>query len=126
MSQSGGSHDILSCPIASRGTVRMAGSPIEGLAEVVPRVLIGSINRRSSDYQGEERSMAVSPYGSWSSPITSEVVQTDAIRLDQVLLDGANLYWTESEPQKQGRYFVYRLRRDGTIEPVTPDDTDAF
>jgi dipeptidyl aminopeptidase/acylaminoacyl peptidase len=53
-------------------------------------------------------------------------VLADAIRLDQVLLDGADLYWTESEPQKQGRYFVYRLGRDGTIEPVTPDDTNAF
>ena len=70
--------------------------------------------------------MAVSPYGSWSSPITSELVLADAIRLDQVLLDGADLYWTESQPQKQGRYFVYRLGRDGTAEPVTPDDTNAF
>lgn len=70
--------------------------------------------------------MALSPYGSWSSPITSELVLADAIRLDQVLLDGADIFWTQSEPQKQGRYFVYRLGRDGSVEPVTPDDANAF
>ena len=32
--------------------------------------------------------MVVSPYGFWSSPITSDLVVTDAIRLDQVALDG--------------------------------------
>lgn len=70
--------------------------------------------------------MTVSPYGSWKSPITSDVVLADAIRLDQVALDGAGLYWTESHPSKQGRYFVYRLGRDGTPEPVTPDDGNEF
>jgi dipeptidyl aminopeptidase/acylaminoacyl peptidase len=70
--------------------------------------------------------MTISPYGSWSSPITAELVLADAIRLDQILLDGTDLYWTESEPQKQGRYLIYRMRRGGAVELVTPDDTNAF
>ena len=39
--------------------------------------------------------MVVSPYGFWSSPITSDLVVADAIRLDQVALDGNAIYWTE-------------------------------
>ena len=32
--------------------------------------------------------MVVSPYCFWNSPITSDLVVADAIRLDQVALDG--------------------------------------
>ena len=39
--------------------------------------------------------MVDSPYGFWSSPITSDLVVADAIRLDQVALDGRAIYWTE-------------------------------
>ncbi len=66
--------------------------------------------------------MTISPYGSWRSPITADVVLADAIGLDQVALDGANLYWTESHPEKQGRYLLYRLGGDGQPEPVLPED----
>jgi hypothetical protein len=40
-----------------------------------------------------EESMVVSPYGFWSSPITSDLVVTDTIRLDQIALDGDAIYW---------------------------------
>ena len=70
--------------------------------------------------------MTVSPYGSWRSPITPEVVLADAIRLDQVVIDGADLYWTELHPEKAGRSFVYRLAADGSAVLVTPDDANGF
>src|SRR5713101_5312920 len=70
--------------------------------------------------------MVASPYGSWTSPITSDLVVAEAIRLDQVALDGAAIYWTESQPQKQGRSFVYRANPGGDPEAVTPDDAKAF
>jgi hypothetical protein len=31
--------------------------------------------------------MIVSPYGSWASPITSDLIASEAIRLDQIALD---------------------------------------
>jgi dipeptidyl aminopeptidase/acylaminoacyl peptidase len=71
------------------------------------------------------RSMVTSPYGFWSSPITSDLVVADTIRLDQIALDGDTIFWTESHPQKQGRYFVYRCNAAG-VEPVTPDDANVF
>jgi dipeptidyl aminopeptidase/acylaminoacyl peptidase len=70
--------------------------------------------------------MVVSPYGFWSSPITSDLVVADAIRLDQVALDGSAIYWTESHPQKQGRFFVYRAIEGDEPELVTPDDENRF
>ena len=70
--------------------------------------------------------MAASPYGFWTSPITSDLVVADSIRLEQVSLDGDAIYWTETQPQKQGRAFVYRIGADGEPERGTPDDANAF
>src|SRR3979409_1996449 len=66
------------------------------------------------------------PCGSWTSPITSDLVVAEALRLDQVALDGDTIYWTESQPQKQGRCFLYRAHPGGEPEAVTPDDANAF
>src|SRR5271157_2179249 len=76
--------------------------------------------------QNGTRSMAASPYGFWTSPITSDLVVAEAIRLEQVALDGDAIYWSETQPQKQGRTFVYRVVADGEPERVTHDDADAF
>jgi hypothetical protein len=73
-----------------------------------------------------EESMVVSPYGFWSSPITSDLVVTDTIRFDQIALDGNAIYWTESQPQKQGRYFVYRVIQGKEPELITPDNENHF
>ena len=70
--------------------------------------------------------MAASPYGFWTSPITSDLVVGDSIRLEQVALDGDAIYWTETQPQKQGRTFVYRIGGGGEPERVTPDDANVF
>ncbi len=70
--------------------------------------------------------MAGSPYGFWTSPITSDLVVADAIRLEQVALDGDAITWSETQPQKQGRTFVYRVGADGEPVRVTPDDSSAF
>ncbi|RBP17617.1 dipeptidyl aminopeptidase/acylaminoacyl peptidase [Roseiarcus fermentans] len=70
--------------------------------------------------------MATTPYGFWKSPITSDLVVADAVRFEQVALDGDGVYWSETQPQKQGRTFVYRAGGDGEPDRVTPDDANAF
>src|SRR5260370_11327546 len=70
--------------------------------------------------------MVASTYGSWTSPITSDLFVAAAIRLDQIALDADAIYWTESQPQKQGRSFIYRADEGGEAELVTPDDANAF
>src|SRR5439155_7985104 len=36
------------------------------------------------------------------------------------------IYWTESQPKKQGRSFIYRATPGDAPEAVTPDDASAF
>lgn len=70
--------------------------------------------------------MTDQPYGFWTSPITSDLVVADAIQLDQLALDGPDLYWCEGDPKQKGRSSVYRLGSDGAPEPVLPDDDRRF
>jgi dipeptidyl aminopeptidase/acylaminoacyl peptidase len=60
------------------------------------------------------------PYGSWRSPITSDLIVADAIRLDDVLLDGDDIYWIEGRPQEAGHYVLVRRTADGQVADVTP------
>jgi len=66
-----------------------------------------------------------SPYGSWISPIDSCIVSNGAIRLEQVVLDGKDIYWIESRPSEGGRNVIVRLTADGKIEDVLNKDYNA-
>ena len=70
--------------------------------------------------------MTESPYGFWRSPVTSDFVVADSIRLEQVALDGDVLYWSETQPQKRGRSFLLRMANSGEPEPVTPEDDNGY
>ena len=48
------------------------------------------------------------PYGSWKSPITSDLIVTQSIGLSEVRFDGQVAYWLEARPQEQGRNVVVR------------------
>jgi dipeptidyl aminopeptidase/acylaminoacyl peptidase len=67
----------------------------------------------------------VIPYGSWKSPISPQVVASGAIGLDQILLDGDDVYWTELRAAEGGRYVVVRRMPDGRIADVTPQGFNA-
>lgn len=41
-------------------------------------------------------------YGSWPSPITSDMIVASSIGLGEILIDGSDLYWLESRPQEGG------------------------
>ena len=51
---------------------------------------------------------AVSPYGSWKSPITSALIVAQSIGLSEVRLDGSDVYWLEMRPRESGRCVVVR------------------
>jgi dipeptidyl aminopeptidase/acylaminoacyl peptidase len=48
----------------------------------------------------------IAPYGSWKSPITSDLIVAQSIGLSEVRLDGGKIYWLEGRPQEQGRGVV--------------------
>src|SRR5712671_3682005 len=53
-------------------------------------------------------SKTIAPYGSWKSPITSELIVAQSIALADVRLDGGNVYWLEGRPQEGGRNVIVR------------------
>ena len=62
----------------------------------------------------------IAPYGSWASPITSELIVASTVGLGDVQLDGKAVYWLESRPQEGGRSLVMRLSAEGSAVEVTP------
>jgi len=67
----------------------------------------------------------ITPYGSWKSPITSDMVASAAIRLRQVVLDGKDIYWNELRATEEGRNIIVRRTPDGQITDVTPSPFNA-
>ena len=62
----------------------------------------------------------VSPYGSWKSPITAELVGGAETGLEQLRIDGDDIFWIERRPQEGGRKVIVRRAHDGTTTDVTP------
>jgi dipeptidyl aminopeptidase/acylaminoacyl peptidase len=67
----------------------------------------------------------VAPYGSWRSPISSDVIVRGVVGLKEVVIDGRNVYWLESRPSEGGRNVVVLLTPDGRTEDVTPQPFNA-
>jgi dipeptidyl aminopeptidase/acylaminoacyl peptidase len=61
----------------------------------------------------------VAPYGSWKSPITSDLIVSETVRLWQIALDGQDVYWVEARPTDGGRYVIVRQSPDGRTTDVT-------
>jgi dipeptidyl aminopeptidase/acylaminoacyl peptidase len=59
-------------------------------------------------------------HGSWSSPITSDLIVASSIGLGEILLDGPDVYWLESRPQEGGRSVIVRRAAEGSLADVTP------
>lgn len=55
----------------------------------------------------------VSPYGSWESPITLDMLVGDAVGLSFPFEVGDDVYWSEARPAEGGRVVVVRASRDG-------------
>ncbi|MGZ8533445.1 MAG: dipeptidyl-peptidase 5, partial [Candidatus Binatia bacterium] len=67
----------------------------------------------------------VSPYGSWKSPITAQLVGGGEIGLEQIRIDGQDIYWTERRAQEGGRKVIVRRAANGEIADVTPAGFNA-
>jgi dipeptidyl aminopeptidase/acylaminoacyl peptidase len=65
------------------------------------------------------------PYGSWKSPISAEMVAGGEIGLEQIRIDGEEIYWIERRPQEGGRKVIVRRSKDGRIDDVTPPGYNA-
>ncbi len=62
----------------------------------------------------------VAPYGSWTSPVTAELLAAGGIGLDQVAVHGGAVLWEEARPAEGGRAVVMSLERGERLQ-WTPD-----
>lgn len=62
----------------------------------------------------------VAPYGSWKSPITSDLIVSSTVGLGQIAVDGEDIYWLEMRPSEGGRNVVVRRTSDGQTTDITP------
>ena len=62
----------------------------------------------------------IANYGSWKSPITSDLIVSGTIGLGEISLDGDDIYWMEGRPSEGGRNVIVRRTSDGKIADVTP------
>ena len=63
----------------------------------------------------------IAPYGSWKSPIATDLIVSGAVGLGQIALDGDAVYWVEMRPSEGGRMVIARRGSDGKSVDVTPD-----
>ena len=67
----------------------------------------------------------IAPYGSWKSPITSDLIAQGSVGLSQVSLDGEDVYWVESRPAEKGRAVIVRRTPGGRTADVNPQPYNA-
>ena len=65
------------------------------------------------------------PYGSWKSPITSDLIVSQSVGLSEARFDGDTVYWLEARPQEQGRNVVVRAAADGKAADIVPPPFSA-
>ncbi len=62
------------------------------------------------------------PYGTWTSPITSEWLTLSQKKFGTIVLDKDTIYWDEMRPNENGRSVVVQLSTDGEKRDMTPDN----
>ena len=67
----------------------------------------------------------VAPFGSWSSPISIDLLLKGEMRLSASRWNGADLYWIEGRPDEDGRQVIVRRSADGAIADVTDPGFNA-
>ncbi|TVQ44655.1 MAG: S9 family peptidase [Gloeocapsa sp. DLM2.Bin57] len=62
----------------------------------------------------------IAPFGSWQSPITSDLIVAGTIGLVAIAIDDQDIYWIEARPQEQGRNVIIRYDQHRQIYTITP------
>src|SRR5512136_1225481 len=67
------------------------------------------------------------PYGSWKSPITSQIVASTNVEFypGDLVLDAKNVYWTEMRSSEEGRNVIVKCTSEGQIIDMIPAPFNA-
>ena len=61
----------------------------------------------------------IAPFGSWKSPVTTDLIVAESVNLKELALDGDDVYWIEQRPSDAGRTVLVRNGHDVTPEPFS-------
>jgi len=61
-------------------------------------------------------------FGSWASPISTQLLVTDVVRFDYAFVDGDDIYWCEGRPTEGGRSVIVKRTKDGVTSDVFGPD----
>ena len=59
-------------------------------------------------------------FGSWKSPITSDLIVQGSVGLSQCTFDNEHIYWVELRPRESGRNVIVKWSPDGTRVDINP------
>lgn len=66
-----------------------------------------------------------SPYGSWKSPITSDLIVRGSVGVSQPTIAGQEIYWVEMRPSEGGRHVIVRRDQSGMTTDANPPPFNA-
>lgn len=69
--------------------------------------------------------MRTTPYGTWLSEITVDLMTAQTVGLAEPTVDGATLYWLQHSPTDAGRTSLWRREPGAEPEQITPSDADV-
>jgi dipeptidyl aminopeptidase/acylaminoacyl peptidase len=69
--------------------------------------------------------MTEAPYGSWTSPITADLIVSASVGIAAPTVDGDVLYWEEARPTEGGRHVIVRREADGSVRDLNPAPFNA-
>ena len=64
-------------------------------------------------------------YGSWKSPITSDLIVAGTVDLGRIVAEGEMVYWAELRPSEKGRLAIVRRTATGQVEDLLPAPWNA-
>ena len=71
------------------------------------------------------KNQTVAPYGTWKSPITSELIVSETVGLGQIIIEAEDIYWTEIRPSEGGRTVIVHRSPDGKQRDINPAPFNA-
>jgi len=67
----------------------------------------------------------IAPYGSWKSPITSDLIVEGSVGLSQPTFDGDDIYWLEMRPKESGRNVIVKRSAAGDSVDINQSPFNA-
>src|ERR1700722_5452983 len=67
----------------------------------------------------------IAPFGTWKSPITTDMVASGGVKLGGVVFDGDDLYWLEGRASEGGRQVIVKAGADGSVNDALPKEFNA-